>query len=109
MCVVPVRLRHRTWEDKEIEVYALLDECSEGTFISKSLLEKFDEGIKRKTSVEVETVNLKKEVEAYAVRNLIARGSEEFGAKYKPHDFCHGGGWLVVTFVNELEFRGFKH
>ena len=83
MCVVPVRLRHRTWEDKEIEVYALLDECSEGTFISKSLLEKFDEGIKRKTSVEVETVNLKKEVEAYAVRNLIARGSEEFGAKYK--------------------------
>ena len=83
MCVVPVRLRHRTWEDKEIEVYALLDECSEGTFISKSLLEKFDEEIKRKTSVEVETVNLKKEVEAYAVRNLIARGSEEFGTKYK--------------------------
>ena len=30
MCVVQVRLRHRMWESKEIEVYAMLDECSDG-------------------------------------------------------------------------------
>ncbi len=82
MCIVPVRLRHKTWENKEIEVYAMLDECSEGTFISESLLDELEDVTKRKTSVIVETVNHKGVVDAYAVKDLIVRGSKEFGERY---------------------------
>ena len=27
MCIVPIRLKHASWEEKELEVYAMLDEC----------------------------------------------------------------------------------
>ena len=38
MCIVPIRLRHKDWENKELEIYAMLDECSDGTFIDEKLL-----------------------------------------------------------------------
>ena len=81
-CIVPIRLRHETWKDKEIEVYALLDECSDGTFISESILHKFEDELKRNTTVEVDTINLKSEREAIAMKNLIVRGSEELERVY---------------------------
>ena len=81
-CIVPVRLRHGTWKDKEIEVYALLDECSDGTFISESILHEFEDKIKRNTTVEVDTINLRSEREAVAMKDLIVRGSEELEKVY---------------------------
>ena len=82
MCIVPVRLKHKTWKDKEIEVYAMLDECSEGTFISESLLDELEDVKKRNASVFVETVNHKGFADAYAVKDLIVRGSKEFEERY---------------------------
>ena len=81
-CIVPVRLRHESWGDKEIEVYALLDECSDGTFISETILHEFDDSVKRNTTVEVDTINMKNEIEAVAIRNLIVRGSKELETAY---------------------------
>ena len=93
MCIVPVRVRHETWQEEEskiiameVEVYAMLDECSEGTFISEDLLDWFEEGMKRKTAIHVETVNHSGLTDAYAVKGLIVRGSKEFGAMYKLED-----------------------
>ena len=57
MCIVAVKLRHKEWKNKEIEVYAMIDECSDGTFISESLLEEFEDKYKRETSVLISTLN----------------------------------------------------
>ena len=96
MCVVPVRLRHRTWKDREIETYALLDECSTGTFISESLSEVLEDTLKEKRTVMVHTVNRSDESEAFKVKDLIVRGSEEFGALYDLEDIN-----LPATFSQE--------
>ena len=81
MCIVPVKLKHKTWKDKEIEVYAMLDECSEGTFISESLLDELNDIPKRKASVFVETVNHEGVEDAYAVNGFFVSGSREFRDK----------------------------
>ena len=39
MCVVLVRLRHCN-SDKEVSTFALLDTCSQGTFVTDNLLKK---------------------------------------------------------------------
>ena len=85
-CIVPVRLRHEGWENKEIEVYALLDECSDGTFISESILHEFEDNIKRNTTVEVDTINLRNEIETVALKNLVVKGSIEMESAYGVHE-----------------------
>ena len=62
--------------------HALLDESSDGTFISEDILHEFEDEIKRNTMVEVDTINLKSEKEAVAVKNLIVRGSKELEQIY---------------------------
>ena len=55
MCVVPVKLRHGD-SGKTLKTYALLDSCSQGTFILERLSKRF--GIKvRRTSITMKTVN----------------------------------------------------
>ena len=41
MCVVPVKVRHKN-SDKEIMTFAMLDTCSQGTFITTSLMEQLN-------------------------------------------------------------------
>ena len=41
MCVVPVKVRHKNF-DKEIMIFAMLDTCSQGTFITTSLMEQLN-------------------------------------------------------------------
>ena len=41
MCRVPVKVQHIN-SDKEIMVFAMLDTCSQGTFITTSLMEQFN-------------------------------------------------------------------
>ena len=55
MCIVPVRLSHRD-TSKQVLVYAMLDECSQGTFIKEEILDMFDIE-KRNTSITVTTLN----------------------------------------------------
>ena len=38
MCVVPVKVQHNQ-SDKEIIKFAMLDTCSQGTFVTQSLME----------------------------------------------------------------------
>ena len=55
MCVVPVKLRHGD-SGKTLKTYALLDSCSQGTFILERLPKRF--GIKgRRTSITIKTLN----------------------------------------------------
>ena len=80
MCIVPVRLSHASHPEEETEVYAMLDECSTGTFVCETLAEKWTE--KRKTNISVETVAGVTRMETYAINGLVVRGVKEFQDKY---------------------------
>ena len=41
MCVVPVKVRHKN-SDKDIKAFAMVDTCSQGTFITTSLMEQLN-------------------------------------------------------------------
>ena len=54
MCVVPVRIKHRT--NKVLETYAMFDSCNESTFMDKQLLDEL-QILCRKTTITVKTLN----------------------------------------------------
>ena len=55
MCVVSVQLRHCN-SDKEVSTFALLDPCSQGTFVTDNLLKKLGlSGVR--TSTNIKTLN----------------------------------------------------
>ena len=55
MCVVPVRVKHNS-SDKEVKTFALLDTCSQGTFLTEDFVSKFVvSGVK--TSIKIKTLN----------------------------------------------------
>ena len=56
MCVVPVQLWHASSPDRKIVVYALIDDCCTGTFISEEALESLPTTV-NETAVEVTTLN----------------------------------------------------
>ena len=57
MCVVSVRLGHCN-SDKEVSTFALLDTCSQGTFVTDDLLKKLGlSGVR--TSINIKTLNKK--------------------------------------------------
>ena len=60
MCIVPVRLSHKDFPNP-VFVYAMLDECSQGTFIKEEILDMFNTN-KRKA-----TLNGEKTYDSYAV------------------------------------------
>ena len=93
MCIVPVRLCHKG-SSEEIDVYAMLDECSTGTFVEERLVEKL--GAKRKTTINLGTIIGVRRVETYAVEGLSIKGSEEFEAK-----FASGEVKLPTTYTQE--------
>ena len=81
MCIVPVRLCHRDNALKEIEVYALLDENCQGTFISESVIDKLCIA-SRKTSITTETLNGQRTDPALAAEGLIVKPETGFEAEY---------------------------
>ena len=55
MCVVQVRLRHHN-SQKEVKTFALLDSCSQDTFVTGWILKEIDvTGVK--TSINIKTLN----------------------------------------------------
>ena len=55
MCVVPVKVKHEG-SSRIIHTYAMLDNCSQGTFVKKNLLSSL--GVKgEKTSINIKTLN----------------------------------------------------
>ena len=73
MCVVPVLLRHRSRPDHQITVYALLDECSTGTFISEEALELLEvpENRLTLTSCDLTTAIGRREDQVTGVKDLV--------------------------------------
>ena len=74
MCVVPVLLSHKDNSEKQVLVYAMLDECSTGCFITESLLfNEFEEVRKEEREMSACTLNGMKSMKAYASKNFIAK------------------------------------
>ena len=69
MCVVSVRLRHCN-SDKEVSTLALLDTCSQGTFVTDNLLKKLGlSGVR--TSINIRTLNGNKKVTSSLIEGLM--------------------------------------
>ena len=73
MCSVPVRLRHFN-SDKEVSIFALLDTCSQGTFVTEDLLTKLGLTDVR-TSVNIKTLNGNKKVRSSLIGLMVSKHS----------------------------------
>ena len=71
MCVVQVEVWHKDNADNRLTVYALLDECSQGTFIKDDILEKLNVSNLEHTTIRVGTAIGNKEDQAVAVKGLV--------------------------------------
>ena len=69
MCVVPVRLRHCK-SQKEVKTLALLDSCSQGTFVTERILKELD-ATGAKTSINIKTLNGNQKVSSTLVDGII--------------------------------------
>ena len=68
MCFVPVKMRH-VYSGKKIQTYAMLDCCSQGTFINTDLARKLNaEGIK--TTIKTKTLHGEETHESKAISGL---------------------------------------
>ena len=95
MCVVPINLRYSR-SGKTVKTHALLNSCSQGTFMFKKLLRNL--GVNRqKTSITIKTVNGEVNNKATSVGGLkVSSGRDEdrewigfpktFTKKYLPVD-----------------------
>ena len=68
MCMVPIKLRCRQ-NNKSISTFALLDKCSQGTFVDDSLLKKMG-ATGPTTSITVSTINGDKQITSKIIKNL---------------------------------------
>ena len=94
LCIVLVQMYHKSQPEKVIQVYAMLDECSQGTFVQESLIEYLSDEQKRLTTVTVSTVNTETESIAYAIVGLVVKGTEKFGKMYQAAEIA-----LPVTYT----------
>ena len=69
MCVVSLRLRHCN-SDKEVSTFALLDTCSQGTFVTDDLLKKLGlPGVR--TSINIKIQNGNKKMKSSLIEGLM--------------------------------------
>ena len=82
MCVVPVRLRHFN-SQKEVKMFALLDSCSQGTFVTERILKELDvTGVK--TSISINTLNDNQKVSSTLVDRIMV-SKQVLGARDQIH------------------------
>ena len=82
MCIIPVMIRHKDNPDKEIKVYAIIDNCSQGTFGTDDLLLNELGIMGRHTSLTIETAIGKETVHTFAIDGLHVRCTDEHKALY---------------------------
>ena len=76
MCVVPVYLSHTDHPEKQVLVYAMLDECSSGTFIKESLLfREFEEVSKVEREISAWTLNGIKTSKSFTSKNFVVQST----------------------------------
>ena len=68
MCVVPVKISHSK-SKKEISTYAMLDNCSQGTFIKEDIQKKLGT-VGREVDITVKTLNEEQSMKSTAVSGL---------------------------------------
>lgn len=74
MCVVPVVVSHNHFPEKQVLVYAMLDECSQGTFIDEKILsEEFELVQKINTSISTKTLNGDMTTPSYAAKGFTVK------------------------------------
>ncbi len=69
MCIVPVNLHHKQDPNNVITVYAMLDNCSEGTFITSDVLEMLKAPV-RKTNISIKTLTGEINEDSVSVEDL---------------------------------------
>ena len=82
MCIIPVMVRHKSNPSKEFKVYAIIDNCSQGTFGTEDLLLNKLCVTGRQTSLTLETAIAKETIQTTAVNGLIVRCSDEHKSQY---------------------------
>ena len=97
MCVVPIKLRCRQ-TNKSISTFALLDNCSQGTFVDDSLLKKMG-ATGPTTSITVSTINGDKQITSKIIKNLEV--TSQHGDTWISLDKCMSQQSLTVT-VDEV-------
>ena len=81
MCIIPVIVYHADQPEKSAKVYAMIDNCSQGTFATEDLA--YSLGIEgRQTSITLETAIGQKTVQTSALDNLRVRCTDEHKARY---------------------------
>ena len=80
--IVPVIVHHKDHPDQTVSVYAMLDECSQGTFIKDSVLVSLSAAPVRHTSIAIETLNSIEVMKCKALENLVVRAVPEHHNMY---------------------------
>ena len=81
MCIIPVMVYHADQPEKCEKVYAVIDNCSQGTFATEDLA--YSLGIEgRQTTITLETAIGQKTVMTSALDNLRVRCTDEHKAMY---------------------------
>ena len=88
MCIVPVILSHPS-SSTEIRTFALLDACSQGTFIDETLLESFHLDCIN-TNITVKTLNGISSANAQKVNGMLVKG-------------IHNDNWLKLSTIFSRE------
>ena len=57
LCVLPLVLSHQRLPETRISLYAMLDECSQGTFIDDSILEHLPSCLFKDATITLQTLN----------------------------------------------------
>ncbi len=82
MCVVPVLLHHRANPSKQLTVYALLDDCSQGTFIHENTLDDLGVSQLQDAIIRVNTLNGERQEKASSLDGLIVQPISTHVAHY---------------------------
>ena len=82
LSVVPVEVWHKADPSHKVKTYALLDECSEGTFVSQNLLDVLPLAQGCKADLTLETLCGTKSVSTMSVQDLVVSCGELHAEKY---------------------------
>ena len=86
MCVVPVEVWHKDSPDHKLVSYALLDDCSQGTFIHEDLMESLKLKDTQSSSVAVTTLNGTHQSSSAKVEGLFVRCLPKHALSYSSFD-----------------------
>ena len=82
MTVLPVVLKHIGDTEKKLLVYAMLDNCSQETFINEDILDMLNTGEQTKTTITVKTLSEESTEESIATEGLIVSALKPHLTKY---------------------------